>query len=158
MRYWMVKFAPFRVSWENILANGMFEIYSVRSVQSRNNLEQMQVGDCAFYYHSQTERRVMGIMEVTKEAHQDFTTTDSRWKSVTFEPIESFSTPIPLSVIKANERLQGLTLVKQPRVAVSEVTALEFELIRKLGNGLVSCQDHNALSEIERKRNRHKKI
>lgn len=132
MRYWMVKFAPFRVSWEDILASGKFEIYSVRNPQSRNNLEQMKLGDLAFYYHSQTDKLVMGIMEVTKEAHQDFTTTDSRWKSVTFEPVETLKHPIPLQRIKDTNELKQIALVHQPRLAVSEITIEEFETIKRL--------------------------
>ncbi len=41
MKYWLVKFAPFRYSWEDILRNGKFEIYSVRNPQARNNLNSM---------------------------------------------------------------------------------------------------------------------
>ncbi len=137
MRYWMVKFAPFRVSWEDILASGKFEIYSVRNPQSRNNLEQMKVGDLAFYYHSQTDKHVMGIMQVSREAHQDFTTSDSRWKSVTFEPIETLKRPIPLNVIKDTEELRQIALIHQPRLAVSELTKEEYENLIQLA----ICQD-----------------
>lgn len=132
MRYWIVKFAPFRVSWENILASGKFEIYSVRNAQSRNNLEQMKIGDLAFYYHSQTDKQIMGIMEVMKEAHQDFTTTDPRWKSVTFEPVESLPIPIPLSLIKSTTSLKELFLIRQPRLAVGEITETEFNTLKTL--------------------------
>lgn len=132
MRYWIVKFAPFRISWENILASGKFEIYSVRNAQSRNNLEQMKMGDLAFYYHSQTDKQIMGIMEVTKEAHQDFTTTDSRWKSVTFEPVDSLPSPIPLSLIKTTPSLENLFLIRQPRLAVGEITENEFTILKSL--------------------------
>ena len=132
MRYWMVKFAPFRVSWEDILASGKFEIYSVRNPQSRNNLEQMQVGDLVFYYHSQTDKQVMGVMQVTREAHQDFTTSDPRWKSVSFEPVETLKHPIPLQTIKEEERLRQIALVRQPRLAVSELTKEEYETLKKL--------------------------
>ena len=132
MRYWMVKFAPFRVSWEKILASGKFEIYSVRNPQSRNNLEQMKLGDLAFYYHSQTDKLVMGIMEVTKEAHQDFTTTDPRWKSVTFEPSETLKHPIPLQSIREEENLKQIALIRQPRLAVSELTKKEYETLIQL--------------------------
>lgn len=132
MKYWMVKFAPFRVSWEDILASGKFEIYSVRNPQSRNNLEQMKVGDLAFFYHSQTDKLVMGIMQVTREAHQDFTTKDPRWKSVSFEPIETLKHPIPLQTIKERDRLEGIALVNQPRLAVSELTKEEYQIIKQL--------------------------
>lgn len=132
MRYWMVKFAPFRVSWEDILASGKFEIYSVRNPQSRNNLEKMKLRDLAFYYHSQTDKLVMGIMQVIREAHQDFTTSDPRWKSVTFEPIETLKRPIPLQMIKEERQLNQIALVHQPRLAVSELTKEEYEIIKHL--------------------------
>lgn len=132
MRYWIVKFAPFRVSWEDILASGKFEIYSVRNPQSRNNLEKMKLRDLAFYYHSQTDKLVMGIMQVIREAHQDFTTSDPRWKSVTFEPIETLKRPIPLQIIKEERQLNQIALVHQPRLAVSELTKEEYEIIKHL--------------------------
>ena len=132
MKYWIVKFAPFRISWDDILANGKFEIYSVRNPQSRNNLEHMKLGDLAFYYHSQTEKRVMGIMEVVREAHQDFTTTDPRWKSVTFEPVETLPHPIPLQLFRETEGLNRIAIVRQPRLAVSELTKEEFEMVKRL--------------------------
>lgn len=134
MRYWMVKFAPFRVSWEDILASGKFEIYSVRNPQSRNNLERMKLGDLVLYYHSQTDKQVMGIMQVIREAHQDFTTSDPRWKSVTFEPIETLKRPIPLQTIKEEGQLNHIALVHQPRLAVSELTKVEFDTIKNLSS------------------------
>ena len=134
MRYWMVKFAPFRVNWEDILASGKFEIYSVRNPQSRNNLAKMKLGDLVFYYHSQTDKQVMGIMQVIREAHQDFTTSDPRWKSVTFEPIETLKRPIPLQTIKEEGQLNQIALVHQPRLAVSELTKVEFDTIKNLSS------------------------
>ena len=53
MNYWLVKFAPFRYSWEDVLSNGKFEIYSVRNSQARNNLNSMRLGDEVLFYHSQ---------------------------------------------------------------------------------------------------------
>ena len=114
------------------MASGKFEIYSVRNPQSRNNLEKMKLRDLAFYYHSQTDKLVMGIMQVIREAHQDFTTSDPRWKSVTFEPIETLKRPIPLQMIKEERQLNQIALVHQPRLAVSELTKEEYEIIKHL--------------------------
>ena len=94
----------------------------------------MKLGDLVFYYHSQTDKQVMGIMQVIREAHQDFTTTDTRWKSVTFEPIETLKRPIPLQTIKEEEQLNQIALVHQPRLAVSELTKVEFDTIKNLSS------------------------
>lgn len=132
MNYWIVKFAPFRYSWQDILRNGRFEIYSVRSPQSRNNLNAMKFGDKVLFYHSQDGRCVMGVMKVIEEAHQDKTTNDPRWVSVTFEPVEGFENPVSLDIIKKTRGLENIKLIRQPRLAVFEITKNEFQLILKI--------------------------
>lgn len=129
MNYWLVKFAPFRCSWEDILRNGQFEIYSVRSAQARNNLKAMRLGDEVLFYHSQQGNCIMGKMKVIKEAHQDKTTSDERWVSVTFEPIETLQTPVSLNQMKATAGLEKIGLLKQPRLAVMGLKQVEFERI-----------------------------
>jgi predicted RNA-binding protein with PUA-like domain len=129
MNYWLVKFAPFRYSWQDILRNGKFEIYSVRSPQARDNLQKMQLNDWALFYHSQTEKQVMGIMKIIKTAHQDFTTNDPQWVSVTFEPMETLKNPVPLLKIKQTIELREISLVKQPRLSVMKLNKNEFEKI-----------------------------
>ena len=129
MNYWLVKFAPFRYSWQEALRNGKFEIYSVRNPQARNNLKDMIKDDLVLFYHSQKGNCIMGIMKVIEEAHQDKTTSDERWVSVTFEPVESIEPPIPLSKIKSTPELQNIALIRQPRLAVMPLSKEEYELI-----------------------------
>jgi predicted RNA-binding protein with PUA-like domain len=134
MNYWLVKFAPFRYSWQDILRNGKFEIYSVRNAQARNNLRAMKLNDEVLFYHSQKENCIMGIMKVIEEAHQDKTTNDAKWVSVTFEPLQQFATPVSLKVIKETTELKNIALLKQPRLAVMPIGKMEHNLIVELGN------------------------
>ncbi|MDP3913349.1 MAG: EVE domain-containing protein [Bacteroidota bacterium] len=129
MDYWLVKFAPFRYSWEDILRNGKFEIYSVRNPQSRNNLKSMRLGDEVLFYHSQVGNCIVGKMKVVEEAHQDKTTADPRWVSVTFEPIETLQNPISLATIKTTEELEKIGLVMQPRLAVMSLSNIEYKIL-----------------------------
>jgi len=133
MKYWLVKFAPFRYSWHDILRNGKFEIYSVRNAQARNNLKKMVCDDLVLFYHSQEENCIMGMMKVIKEAHQDPTTDDNRWVSVTFEPVESFTNSVFLKQIKLVPELNDISLVKQPRLAVMSLRREHYEKIISLG-------------------------
>lgn len=132
MNYWLIKFAPFRYSWQDVLRNGKFEIYSVRNPQARNNLKAMNLGDEVLFYHSQEGNCIMGRMKVIEEAHQDKTTIDAKWVSVTFEPIESLVNPISLQRIKETNSLANIGLVKQPRLAVMKIKKEEFDLILSL--------------------------
>ncbi len=131
MKYWLVKFAPFRYSWQDVLRNGRFEIYSVRNAQARNNLKEMKLGDEVLFYHSQEGNCIMGKMKVTEEAHQDKTTADTRWISVTFEPVESLI-PVSLKQIKTVKKLENTGLIRQPRLSVMPLLDEEFEEILKL--------------------------
>lgn len=132
MNYWLVKFAPFRYSWQDVLRNGKFEIYSVRNAQARNNLKEMKIDDEVLFYHSQEGNCIMGRMKVIEEAHQDKTTIDAKWVSVTFEPIESLVNPISLQRITETSSLVNIGLVKQPRLAVMKLKQEEFDLILSL--------------------------
>lgn len=132
MNFWLVKFAPFRYSWQEVLRNGKFEIYSVRNAQARNNLKEMELNDLVLFYHSQEGNCVMGIMKVIEEAHQDRTTADTRWVSVTFEPIESFVLPVSLQKIKETNGLENIGLIKQRRLAVMKLTENDFRIISSI--------------------------
>ncbi len=133
MNYWLVKFAPFRYSWQDVLRNGKFEIYSVRNPQARNNLQAMKLLEKVLFYHSQKGNEVMGIMQVMQEAHQDPTTTDSRWLSVTFEPTETFEKPVALKQVRQAKGLENIALLKQPRLSVMKLEQREYEILTHLG-------------------------
>jgi predicted RNA-binding protein with PUA-like domain len=132
MNFWLVKFAPFRYSWQDVLRNGKFEIYSVRNAQAKNNLMKMKFGDEVLFYHSQEGNCIMGKMKVIEEAHQDKTTDDSRWVSVTFEPLETFLPSISLDKIRRVKELENIGLIRQPRLAVMKLKSIEFSIIIKM--------------------------
>lgn len=132
MNYWIVKFAPFRYSWQDILRNGKFEIYSIRSTQARFFLKAMKLNDEVLYYHSQKENCIMGKMKVIEEAHQDPTTSNNQWVSVTFEPVKTFTKPISLKEIKSHPDLQNIKLIKQPRLSVMPINKSEFDKILEI--------------------------
>lgn len=123
---WLVKFAPFRTSWNDIVRRGIFTLRGVRNPQARNNLAGMKIGDLVLYYHSQQELAVVGIMKISKEAYPDPTSSDPQWLTCDFRPVETFSYPISLAAIKREPILTNLPLVTQPRLAVMVVTKDEL--------------------------------
>jgi predicted RNA-binding protein with PUA-like domain len=132
MRNWLIKFAPFRVSWQDIVGRGSFKIYGVRNAEARNHLKAMALGDRVMYYHSQTEQVVKGILQVVETAHQDPTTSDKRWVSVAFEPTEALENPVSLENIKKEIDLKEIGLVRQPRLAVMPLSDEAFNRILML--------------------------
>ena len=132
-RHWLIKFAPFRTPWAEIVRRGTFTMRGVRSPAARANLAAMRLGDTVLFYHSQQELAVVGVMEVTREAYPDPTSADPQWVTCDFRPIESLASPVPLAVLRADAGLSQIALLRQPRLAVMPLHIEEWNRIIELG-------------------------
>lgn len=135
MRYWLFKSEPSTWSWQDQIDKGAQgeEWDGVRNYQARNFMRQMALGDRGFFYHSQKEKSVVGIVEVCAEAHPDSTTEDDRWDCVDIKALRSFSQPVSLDQIKADPRLEEMILVRNSRLSVQPVTEAEWRAVCALG-------------------------
>lgn len=135
MRYWLFKSEPSTWGWEDQKAKGDAgeEWDGVRNYQARNHMRDMAVGDLGFFYHSQKEKSVVGIVEVVAEAHPDSTTDDNRWECVDIKAIKDVPEPVSLEQIKATDALSEMVLVKNTRLSVQPVTEDEWMLICQMG-------------------------
>ena len=135
MRYWLFKSEPSTWSWDQQVAKGDEgeEWDGVRNYQARNFMRDMAVGDRGFFYHSQKEKSVVGIVEVCAQAHPDSTTDDDRWECVDIKAVASLKTPVSLDMIKADPRLAEMVLVKNSRLSVQPVTEAEWQIILQMG-------------------------
>ncbi|MHA6346011.1 EVE domain-containing protein [Roseivivax sp. CAU 1761] len=135
MRHWLFKSEPGTWSWQDQVARGAAgeEWDGVRNYQARNFMREMAVGDLGFFYHSQKERAVVGLVEVIAAAHPDSTTEDPRWECVDIRAREALPQPVTLDAIKAEPRLAEMALVKNSRLSVQPVTAEEWRLVCALG-------------------------
>lgn len=127
--HWLIKFAPFRTSWTEIVQRGQFTLRGVRSPEARKNLASMLRGDEVLYYHSQKELAIIGVMQVSREAYPDPTSADPRWLTCDFTPLKTLPRPVTLAQLRADPRLATLALLNQPRLAVMPITAAQFKII-----------------------------
>ena len=135
MAYWLFKSEPSTWSWEEQLAKGDFgeEWDGIRNYQARNNMRNMQLGDLGFFYHSQTTKEIVGIVEVVALAHPDSTTDDERWECVDVKAVQSFPKPVTLQDCKNNPKLADMVLVNNTRLSVQPVAKDEWEEICRMG-------------------------
>ena len=129
MGCWLVKSEPYEYSWEQLRKDGRTYWDGVRNYQARNHLQAMKKGDAVLFYHSNEGLAVVGIARVVEEAYPDPTTDDLRWVAVGLESVETLKTPVALSALKKDRRLQNLALIKQGRLSVMPLTKDEFEII-----------------------------
>ncbi len=134
MRYWLVKSEPETFSWADLVRDGRACWDGVRNFQARNNLQQMQPGDMVLFYHSVTQKAIVGIAKVDKAAYPDPTTDDAKWVAVDLVPFRDFKDPVTLEQIKQDKRLENIALLRQSRLSVMPLQAEEFDVLLALGN------------------------
>jgi predicted RNA-binding protein with PUA-like domain len=131
--YWLVKSEPSKYSWDKFVEDKQTYWDGVRNYTARNNLKAMKKGDEVFFYHSKEGLEIVGIANVAKEAYQDPTTDDTNWVVVDLKPEKKMKKPVTLATIKADKRLEGISLVKQGRLSVCPITDEEWDIILQLG-------------------------
>lgn len=131
MKYWLFKSEPSTWSWDDQVAKGDAgeEWNGVRNYQARNNMRLMQIGDRGFFYHSQTEKAIVGVVEVSATSHPDSTTDDDRWDCVDIKAVRPVKTPVTLQMCKEDPRLRDMALVRNTRLSVQPVTPDEWNII-----------------------------
>ena len=132
MNYWLAKSEPEAYSWAQLLKDGKTAWTGVRNFQARNNLRAMKKGDVVFFYHSVTDKQVVGVATVVKEAYADATAEDGDWSCVDIAPKQALVKTVSLDEIKADKILRELPLVKQSRLSVTPLTAAQAERLLSL--------------------------
>jgi predicted RNA-binding protein with PUA-like domain len=129
--FWLVKQEPSAYSWADFVTDGKTSWTGVRNFTARNNLRAMRKGDAVLFYHSVTEKAIVGIAKVVREAYADRTATEGDWSAVGLAPEKPLSRPVTLDEIKRNSKLKGIALLRLSRLSVQPLTSAEFaEILR----------------------------
>ena len=130
MNYWLVKQEPEKYSFADLLRDGATDWTGVRNFQARNNLQAMKNGDQILFYHSVSEKAIVGLAEVSREYFPD--PTDEKWIAVEIKPLQKFAKPVTLDDIKSEKSLENIALIKQSRLSVMPLAKNEFDTILEL--------------------------
>ena len=131
--YWLVKQEPEAYSWNHLVDEGSTNWTGIRNYQARNNLRAMKKGDAVLFYHSVSEKSVVGVAKVTREAYPDTTAKEGDWSAVDIEATKALKEPVSLDAIKADPPLKDIPLVKHSRLSVMPLTKSQFDRILFLG-------------------------
>jgi predicted RNA-binding protein with PUA-like domain len=127
-----MKSEPESYGWANLVRDGGTEWDGVRNNAARLHLKAMKAGDEALFYHSMSDKAVVGIMRVTREAQPD--PKDKDWVSVRVEPVKPLARPVTLAEIKAEPRLAKMELIRQSRLSVAPVRDNEWATVLEMAN------------------------
>ena len=104
----------------------------VRNYGARNNLRAMKKDDQVLFYHSNEGVEVVGIAKVVKAACPDPTAAEGDWVCVDLAPVKPLAKPVGLDIIKTDQLLQEMVLVKNSRLSVQPVTEKQFNRVVQL--------------------------
>jgi predicted RNA-binding protein with PUA-like domain len=127
--YWLMKSEPDAYGWDNLVADGEGTWDGVRNHTAARNLRNMEVGDQAFFYHSNIGLEIVGVMRVSAAHFTDPSDATGRWPAVKVKPLKPLPRPVSLREIKATPALAEMELVRQSRLSVSAVRPEEWRLI-----------------------------
>lgn len=133
MNYWLVKSEPESYAWATFVKEQRAAWTGVRNFQARNNLRAMKRGDLVFFYHSVSDKQIVGIARVEKEAYVDKTAEEGDWSCVDLVPVKPLAEPVTLAQIKADKALADMPLLKQSRISVTPLSAAHFNRVLALG-------------------------
>jgi predicted RNA-binding protein with PUA-like domain len=133
--FWLMKSEPDAYSWDDLVAEGEGTWDGVRNHRAANNLRAMQVGDRAFFYHSNVGLEIVGIVEVSAAGLADPGDPEGKWAAVKVKPVERLAHPVSLKRIKADPALAEMELIRLSRLSVGVVRPAEWEHIVALSRG-----------------------
>lgn len=126
---WLVKSEPGAWSWDDQVRDQVTAWTGVRNYQASNFLKAMKTGDTCFFYHSVNEKRIVGVVEVVREAYPDPTADDPRWVCVDVKAVVPVARPVSLAEIKAEPRLADIALIRQSRLSVMPIDPAHWQVL-----------------------------
>jgi predicted RNA-binding protein with PUA-like domain len=134
MAHWLFKSEPTTWSFNLQIAAGEKGTFwnGVRNHLAKKHLMAMQVGDRGFFYHSNEDKAIVGIVEVIKPYYPDQTDETGKFGMVDVRAVKALKNKVTLAQIKAEPRLVGMTLVNNSRLSVQPVSSEEWRIVLEL--------------------------
>jgi predicted RNA-binding protein with PUA-like domain len=136
MAHWLLKSEPSSWSWDQQLAAGEKGTFwnGVRNHLAKKHLMAMKKGEQAFFYHSNEDKAIMGIVEIAKTYYPDPTDETGKFGMVDVKALKPLKKPVALAEIKQEPRLSDMVLVNNSRLSVQPVTDEEWKLVLAMGD------------------------
>ncbi len=129
---WLMKSEPDVYGWDTLVAEGEGTWDGVRNHRAANNLRSMQVGDQAFFYHSNIGLEIVGIVEISASGLTDPSDPTGKWAAVKVKPLRKLKRAVTLKEIKADPKLADMEIVRLSRLSVAAIAPEEWDYILAL--------------------------
>jgi predicted RNA-binding protein with PUA-like domain len=132
--HWLLKSEPSSWSWDQQVEAGAKGTFwnGVRNHSAKLNLMAMKKGEKGFFYHSNEDKAVVGIVEIIKTYYPDHTDESGKFGMVDVKAVKALKKPVTLAQIKAEPRLKDMVLVNNSRLSVQPVSEEEWRVVLEM--------------------------
>ena len=129
---WLFKEEPSSYSFDEFTKDGRTVWAGVRNPLAQKHLRSVKKGDRVFYYHTGSEKAVVGVARADGDAYPD--PDDKTGKAVVGEivPERALPHPVTLAAIKGSKTFASFPLTRLPRLSVMPVSDAEWKAIEQM--------------------------
>lgn len=120
MNYFLLKTDPDTYSVDDFEKDNITLWDGVHNFQAINFIKQMQIGDKAYIYHSQTTKSILALGEVIEMPFDNYNDPRKSW-AVKIKFIKKFSKTVSLADLKSESIFDHFLLLRNPRLSVMPV-------------------------------------
>ena len=131
-RVWLFKEEPTHYGFEQLERDGQTRWSGVKNPLAQKHLRAVKKGDRILYYHTGSEKAVVGNATAARDAYPDPEDASGKAYVVDIVAGSRLERPVTLSELKALPALADFPLVRMPRLSVMPVTADQLREIERL--------------------------
>ena len=130
---WLMKEEPSNYSFDDLVRDGRTAWTGVKNPLAQKHLQSIRKGDRIFFYHTGSEKAVVGIARAAGAPYPDPADASGRLHAVDVTPVRRLQTPVTLTAVKADTAFASFPLVRMPRLSVMPVTDEQWDRIERMG-------------------------
>jgi predicted RNA-binding protein with PUA-like domain len=123
---YLFKEEPANYSFDAFVKDGGTTWSGVRNPVAQKNLRGVKRGDLVFYYHTGSEKAIVGIAKAATNAYPDPADKAGKAHVVDLVPVKKLPRPVTLAEVKADKRFKDFPLTYLPRLSVMPVTEKQW--------------------------------
>ena len=132
MANWLFKEEPSNYNYDALARDGKTSWTGVKNPVAQRNLRSVRKGDRIFFYHTGSEKAVVGIAKAGGDASPDPADKAGKLYAVDVVPVKKLPAPVTLASIKADKFFASFDLTRLPRLSVMPVDDDQWDRIVKM--------------------------
>lgn len=129
---WLFKEEPGSYSFDQLTRDGGTRWSGVRNPLAQKHLKSVRKGDRILYYHTGSEKAVVGMARAATAPYPDHGDPTGRRAAVDILPLRKLARPVALAEIKRLRAFAGHPLLRIPRLSVMPISGRQLVAIERL--------------------------